>query len=255
MSKKLIILLLTAVMIFALGADIFAGAVVRWAGPFVGTKAATFVPPLAPCIKVNGGAPPPAITSWCFQPLAARGAWAFSYGNIIGGNRVSIAAAGTWGPWTFAGKAGTDTTRCSTYVEIIPIRGNLDINFYGYLESDAQSDRTAYCELSVVIGEETIFTGGVHYSGDASSTTVDGAFDAVGIAHGEGSAEITHTFHNIDYGAHDPDSVEIIVNTDVTRIHDIPSMTPYGIAVLVTLLIIAAGLIYRRQRKTGNSPA
>jgi hypothetical protein len=248
MHKKLLIVILATVMIAVLASDLFAGAQVRWAGNFVGTVAATYVPPAAPCRNVNGGAAPPAVTSLCFQPFGPRGAWAFAYGNIVGVNRVSIAAAGTWGPWTFAGKAGTDTTRCSTYVEVIPIRGNLDLNFYGYFESDLQNDRTAYCNLKVVIGEETIFTGGIHYKGDEISTTVDGEFNVAGITYGDGTAEIMHTFHNIDYGAHDPDSVEIIVDTDVLRVTDIPSMTDYGLIGLVILLILSALFIYYRRR-------
>ena len=253
MSKKTVVVVFAVILMVALCADIYAGAVVRWAGNYAGTKAATYVPGGTPpiCIQTNGGAVPPPIYSYCFgaRPApAVGGAWAFAYANIVTDRRVTIAASGTWGTNTFAGKTPEDTTRCSTYVEIIPNGGTIDISLYSYLESPPERNRAAACKLEIVAGTHTLFYGAINFVGEEANSTVEGEFNAAGIVYGAGNATIEHVFPAIDLAGYDPDLVEIIVTSDANRYDPIPSLNLYG-AIILALVILAAGLLlYRRRR-------
>jgi len=253
MSKKLVVMAFSVMMIVALSADIYAGAVVRWAGNYAGTRAATYVPGGTPpiCIQTNSGAVPPPLYSYCYgvRPApAVGGAWAFAYANIITGRRVTIAASGTWGTNSFAGKAPEDTTRCSTYVEIIPNGGTIDISLYSYLESPLEMNRAATCELEVVAEGHSLFRGAINFTGDEANSSVEGEFNTAPIIYGEGNATIEHIFPAVDLAGYDPDLVEIIVTSDANRFDPIPSMNVYG-AIILVLVMLATGLwLYRRRR-------
>jgi hypothetical protein len=253
MSKKILVVSMVLIMTAVLSADLLGGSIVRWGGNYVGTKAATYVPGGFPpiCIQTNGGAPPPPIYSYCYGARPAPesgGAWALAYGNIALGRRITISASGTWGQNTFAGKAPGDTTRCSTYVEVIPNGDLIDLSMYSILESPLESNRLATCELSVVADGETLFSGAIDFYGDAAHTTLTGEFIAAPIAYGENTATIEHIFPGINLAGHAYDAVEIILSTDAKRHSSMPSMTVYGIGILI-LLLLATGLIFRRTRR------
>lgn len=253
MSKKLVVLVFTIAMMVAVSADLYAGAVVRWAGNYAGTKAATYVPGGTPpiCIDTKGGAVPPALSSYCYgsRPAPAYGgAWAFAYANIISGRRISIALSGTYGRSTYAGKAPEDTTRCSTYVEIIPSGGTIDISLYSYLESPLESNRAATCKLEVVAEGQTLWHGAIRYSGDEANSTVEGEFNAAPIIYDAGNVTIEHIFPAIDLAGHNPDLVEIIVTSDSMRFDSIPALDIYGVIILVGVMLVTGLLFYRHRR-------
>jgi len=253
MSKKLVVFAFCIFMFIALSADIYAGAIVRWAGNYAGTRAATYVPGGTPpiCIDTKGGAVPPALTSFCYgsRPAPAYGgAWGFAYANIVSGRRISIAFSGTYGPATFAGKAAEDTTRCSTYVEIIPNGGTFDLSLYSYLESPLEVNRVATCDLEVVAEGNTLFHGAINFTGNEANSQVVGEFNTAPIVYGPGNATIEHIFPAVDLAGYDPDLVEIIVTSDSKRIDPIPSMNIYGAMILVILLLAAGLYLYRRRR-------
>ncbi len=75
MSKKLLTIVLTVIIVAGVCTELYAGSWVRWAGNFAGTSARTFVPgaSIGPpiCIDNDGGAPPPPISSYCYAARTA----------------------------------------------------------------------------------------------------------------------------------------------------------------------------------------
>jgi hypothetical protein len=260
MSKKLLVLILTALMVTVLCGQSYADAFARWAGGFAGTRAATNVPgattgkSVPPWICIDQHvypAEPLPIRSYCWAlrtPPTAGGAYAYAECNLVGQTRIARAWSFTWGPRTWAGKAIGDTTRCSTSVEITTNAGSFDLNVYGYFKSPKETGRRATADLKIVAGGETLFTGSIDFRGDATATTVNGRFDEAGVVYGEGTATFQHNFTNVSYGSHDPNSAEIIITSDVQEFGPIPSMTTYGIIGLVVLLCITGWYFYRRRR-------
>ena len=67
--------------------------------------------------------------------------------------------------------------------------------------------------------------------------------------------QMSHTWEDIPIGRFPIDSVEVEVISDVLSVKPVPSLTPYGMAVLAVLLLISALYIYFRSRKVGKARA
>jgi len=251
MVKKVTITL--AIVLVAVGTTVpvFAGAIATWApnpttGPFAYTKAVTFVPGGTPEYCADQKVypftwPTLPVSSTCIgiRPGFTGGAWATAYCNIIGGRKYASAASGTWGPWTWAGKADGDTTRCSTYVDMDVVGTILDMNVYAYLKSKDRKQMSTV-KLDVTAGRDTLFHGLVTLIGDPPEIVTDGSFSPSDVQIGADDAQLERAFSGIDLHGYDPDSVRVTAHADSGPKYSVPSTSWPGLAALVAALIIVA---------------
>ena len=261
MVKKVTIMLVIVLATAGTAVPVFAGAIATWApnpttGPFAYTKAVTFVPGGTPEYCANQKVypftwPTLPVSSACFgvRPGLTGGAWASAYCNIIGGKRYASAASGTWGPWTWAGKADGDTTRCSTYVDMSVVGTLLDMNVYAYLTSKDRRQMSTV-RLDVTAGNDTLFRGLVTFIGDPAELQTDGSFSPGDFQVGVDNAQLERVFTGIDLHGYDPDSVRVTAHADSGPKYSIPSTSWPGLVALAVALILAGlyfGFWWRRR--------
>lgn len=264
MSRKCSVVLIV-IAIMALGAvDAYAGAYARWYGPSIAaTKATTFVP----------GAKPPGCTDTKVYPFAPNntlplissclsfrtppmygGAYAYAICDTTStGIRRQWSGAMSWGWMAFGGKAREDTVRCSTVVDINATPATFDLTIYAELESYDPA-KTSIVRLAATAQGETLFYGGVRFTGNPDVIQTEGAFLDGDFVITEGKAVMERSFLGLDMAGHPPESLLVQTNTDASPMYPVPATSHYGMIALI-LILMGAGilLIYRRRIRTKPS--
>lgn len=255
-TKHLVLAISVAVLILG-SIDATAGSYARWYGNTIAaTVARTVVPGAAPpgCYDTkvypfNWFTLP--VSSFCLTtriPVTNGGAWAYGFCDTTAtGVRRARSASGTWGFWTFAGKAMGDTARCSTEVNITMNGGSFDVDIYAELES-RDPLQTAIVQLQAKAEGAVLFSGLVRLKGDTDGLETEGEFTPGDFVVIENQAVMERSFPGIDLQGHPPESLLVQVNTDAVPHYPVPATSQYGLYALLLMIMAAGGyLIYRRR--------
>ncbi len=256
-TKRSIVFLMVFVMVVA-AADVFAGAYARWYGSSIAaTKAATFVPGAKPpgCTdtKVYPFAPNTTlpIISSCLSfrnPPLYGGAYAYAICDTTStGVRRQWSGAMSWGWLAFAGKAREDTIRCSTVVDINATPATFDLSIYAELESYDPA-KASIMRLAATAQGETLFYGGVKFTGNPDLVQVEGSFLDGDFVVTEGKAIMEKSFIGLDMAGHPPESLVVQTNTDASPMYPVPATNHYGIIALILIMMGAGIFLFYRKR-------
>ncbi len=267
MSKKLLIILLAAVMVATLGADLFADSYVKWNGNAAETYAKTTLPgathgfsfPYSYCEDNNFGTPPPYIYSLCFayrrHPFGL--AFAAAIANKDGNRNISINIDTAMGSLASAGKAVVDTTVCSTYVEHIFNGDNMEIQYFARMVVPDPRQRAKW-GLTITAPGSTFVSGEFELHGGEFHVLDSIGFDMSGGSHivEDTLVEMSSSIL-LDITGFDSSLVEVLLSSDVAGVdrYEVLSITRYGMALLIAMLIATAFFVYRWQRKMHKAAA
>jgi hypothetical protein len=266
MSRRITVAFIV-IAVVALGTvDVQAGAYARWYGRTIAaTKATTFVPGATPpgCTDVKVYPFGPYITlpliSSCLsvRPLPLYGG-SYAYARCdttTTGIRRQWSGATSWGWMAFGGKAGADTVRCSTVVDIDAGSTSFDLAVYAELESYDPA-KTSIVRLSATAEGDTLFYGGVRFTGNPDVVEAEGGFSGGDFVVAGGKAIMERSFTGIDMAGHPAESLQVQTDTDTFPMYPVPATTNYGMIALI-LILMAAGifLFYRKRIRTDSAGA
>jgi hypothetical protein len=266
MSKKLLIILLAAVMAAALGADLFADSYVEWHDDVAETYAKTTLVgatdgsafPYSYCEDNDYATPPPYTYSfcWAFRDTFLGVAVAIGYADKDGDRKISINVDTAYGHLASSGKAAGDTAVCSTHVEHKFVGDDMEIQYYArLLVPDPR--QSAKWGLTVIASGSTFVSGEFELRGGEFNV-----LDSIGFNVSEGlSVEDTLVVMSsnilLDITGFDTSQVVVHSGADVAGVNwfGAPSITRYGMALLIVMLIATAFFVFFKQRKMRKAPA
>lgn len=253
MTHKMLTIFAVITLLFIVAGDLSARALARWVGPIAYAGAHTRVIGEPFCDDViiypyqTSDLPIQAYCETFRDPWTNGGAVAYAYcDTTITGRKIQWATSFAWGVLAWAGKSAGDTTRCSTQVISSVDAGVLSMDLYSSLSS-VDLKQGAILRLDVTAEGDTLFSGRAELRGTPDSLKVTGDFSFGDFAAVGNAVEIERSFTGIDVSSYHPDSVRVELSSDAQSYMRVPATTPYGLIILIGLLVLtAAYFVYRK---------